>query len=125
MSYYLFMTAAAICFLSVAVHGIWGRRIYLGLIADTNLPAREKSISAVSWDVFSVMLLVSGLSLVFVALNPQAIWIAYPIVAMHLMGAGVFIRLMMKGHKELAALPGAYLLLAIGLFSLCAVELGS
>ena len=25
MSYYLFMTAAAICFLSVAVHGIWGR----------------------------------------------------------------------------------------------------
>ena len=125
MSYYLFMTAAAICFLSVAVHGIWGRRIYLGLIADTNLPAREKSISAVSWDVFSVMLLVSGLSLVFVALNPQAIWMAYPIVAMHLMGAAVLIRLMMKGHKELAALPGAYLLLAIGLFSLCAVELGS
>ena len=48
MSYYLFMTAAAICFLSVGVHGIWCRRIYLGLIAETHLPARAKSISAVS-----------------------------------------------------------------------------
>lgn len=121
MSYYLFMMAAAICFLSVGVHGIWGRRIYLGLIAKTNLPAREKSISAVSWDVFSIMLLVSGLSLVFVALNPQAIWMAYPIIAIHLMGAGVFFSLMARGHKELAALPGAYLMGSIGLLTLFAV----
>jgi hypothetical protein len=91
MSYYLFMTAAAICFLSVGVHGIWGRRIYLRLIAQTNLPAREKSISAVSWDVFSIMLLVSGLSLVYVALNPQDIAMAYPIIVIHLMGAGRFL----------------------------------
>jgi hypothetical protein len=35
------------------------------------------------------MLLVSGLSLVYVALNPQDIAMAYPIIAIHLMGAGV------------------------------------
>ena len=121
MSYYLFMTAAAICFLSVGVHGIWGRRIYLRLIAQTNLPAREKSISAVSWDVFSIMLLVSGLSLVYVALNPQDSAMAYPIIAIHLMGAGVFFTLMARGHKELAALPGAYLMGSIGLLALWAV----
>ena len=121
MSYYLFMTAAAICFLSVGVHGIWGRRIYLRLIAQTNLPAREKSISAVSWDVFSIMLLVSGLSLVYVALNPQDIAMAYPIIAIHLMGAGVLFRLIARGHKELVALPGAYLMASIGLLTLWAV----
>ena len=121
MSHYLFMTAAAVCFLSVGVHGIWGRRIYLGLIAETNLPAREKSISAASWDVFSTMLLVSGLSLVYVALNPQDIAMAYPIIAIHLMGAGVLFRLIARGHKELVALPGAYLMGSIGLLTLWAV----
>ena len=121
MSHYLLMTAAAVCFLSVGVHGIWGRRIYLGLIAETNLPAREKSISAASWGVLSTMLLVSGLSLVYVALNPQDIAMAYPIIAIHLMGAGVFFRLIARGHKELVALPGAYLMGPVGLLTLRAV----
>lgn len=121
MSFYLFLMAAAVCVLSAWVHGVWGRRIYLGFIKQTNLPPREKAISAVSWDVFTVMLLVSGGSLAFVAFNAQAIWMAYPIMIMHFMGAGIFFALMAKGHKELVALPGAYLMSAVGLLTLLAI----
>ncbi|CAI8417468.1 MAG: Uncharacterised protein [Rhodobiaceae bacterium UBA7378] len=122
MSFYLLMTAAAVCFLAVAAHGIWGRKIYLGLIDKTILPAREKSISAVSWDVFTIMLSVSGLSLLFVAFNRHAILMAYPIMAIHLMGACLFFFFMAKGHKELVALPGAYLMGAIGVLTLLAIQ---
>ncbi|MDC0131723.1 hypothetical protein OAI46_07415 [Alphaproteobacteria bacterium] len=121
MSFYLFLSGSVVCFFSAAVHGIWGRKIYLGLIAETNLPAREKSISAVSWDVFTVMLLTSGACLLFVAFNRQAIWMAYPIMIIHFMGAGVFFLSIAKGNKELIALPGAYLMSAIGLLTLFAL----
>ena len=46
MSYYLFMTTPAIGFLSVAIHGIWGRWIYLGFIAGTNLASRARALTA-------------------------------------------------------------------------------
>jgi len=121
MSFYLFLFAAAICFLSAGVHGIWGRGVYLGFIAKTNLPSREKTISAVSWDIVTIMLLVSGGSLGFVAFNAHAIWMAYPIMLINLMGATVFFAMIAMGRKELIALPGAYLMSAIGVLTLFAI----
>jgi hypothetical protein len=121
MSFYLFLIAAAICFLSAGVHGIWGRGIYLGFIEQTNLPTREKTISAVTWDIFTIMLLVSGGSLGFVAFNTHAIWMAYPIMLINLMGAGVFFAMIATGRKELIALPGAYLMTSIGVLTLFAI----
>lgn len=93
----------------------------MGFIAKTNLPYREKTISAVSWDIVTIMLLVSVGSLGFVAFNDHAIWMAYPIMLMNLMGATVFFAMIAMGRKELIALPGTYLMSAIGVLTLFAI----
>ena len=121
MSYYLFIAAAAVCFISVFIHGVWGRRMHDTAIKASNLPQLTASVAMVAWDVFTVMLLVSGLTLLCVALNDEAIWMAYPIMLMHLGGAGVFILLIAMGHKELLRLPGAVLMGATGLLILGAL----
>lgn len=121
MSYYLFLAAAAICLLSVYVHGVWGRRMYSGFISKSELPVREKSVSMVSWDVFTVMLAVSGLTLVCVALNADLVAMAYPIMLMHFGGAGIFLLLAARGYQQLLRLPGCYLMGSTGLLILLAV----
>ena len=121
MSYYLFIAAAVVCLVSVYVHGVWGRRLYSGFIGNSNLPAREKAVSLVSWDVFTVMLAVSGLTLICVALNPDMTLMAYPIMLMHLGGAGVFLFLILSGHKALIRLPGAFLMGGTGVLILLAL----
>ncbi len=114
MSFYLFLAAAALSLFGAAFHGILGRRIYLGAIRAADLPPRTVSLSAVSWDMFTVWLVVGGLTLLCVAFNDEAIWMAYPIMMMNMVGAAVFFLLMLLGHKELVRLPGAYLLAATG-----------
>ena len=114
MSFYLFIAAAGIAFFGAAFHGILGRKMYMGNIRTADLPPRTVSLSAVSWDMFTVWLVVSGLTLLCVAFNAEAIWMAYPIMLMHMVGAAVFFLLMLLGHKDLARLPGAYLLAATG-----------
>lgn len=114
MSFYLFMAAALLSFCAAAFHGIFGRRIYMAAIRAANLPERSVSLSAVSWDMFTVMLTVGGLTLLCVAYNDEALWMAYPIMLMHLVGAAVFFLLSLRGHKALMRLPGGYLMAAIG-----------
>ena len=121
MSYYFLMAAGAVCIASVYVHGVWGRRLYTGFISDSNLPVREKAVSLVSWDVFTVMLAVRGVALVYVVYNPSALIIVYPIMAMHLGGAGVFVLLIARGHRALMRLPGAFLMAGTGLLILLAL----
>lgn len=121
MSFYLFIAAAVICLLSVYVHGVWGRRLYSGFIGVSNLPDREKAVSLVSWDVFTVMLAVSGIALAYVAYNPSALPMVYPIMAMHLGGAAVFGLLIANGHRALLRLPGAFLMGSTGLLILLAL----
>jgi hypothetical protein len=121
MSFYLLWAAAAVCGASVYVHGVWGRRLYSGFVSDSNLPAREKAVSLVSWDVFTVMLAVSSVALVYVAYTPTALPMVYPIMAMHLGGAGVFLFLILSGHKALLRLPGAFLMGGTGVLILLAL----
>lgn len=121
MSFYLFIAAAVVCLASVYVHGVWGRRMYRGFISKADLPVRETSVSMVSWDVFTVMLAVSGLTLICVAYNDALIAMAYPIMLMHFGGAGVFLLLAARGYKELMRLPGCYLMGATGLLILLAL----
>ena len=121
MSYYLFIAAAVVCLVSVYVHGVWGRRLYSGFISDSNLPAREKAVSFVSWDVFTVMLAVSGAALFYVAYHPSMLAMVYPIMAMHLGGAGVVLFLIISGHKTLIRLPGAFLMGGTGALILLAL----
>ena len=114
MSFYLFLAAAIICLLSVYVHGVWGRGLYAGFIKDSNLPDREKGVSLVSWDVFTVMLAVSGLVLIYVAFNPETLLMVYPIMLMQLGGAVVFFYLTFSQHKSLSRLPGGVLMGSTG-----------
>lgn len=109
MSFYLFLAAAFGCFLGAGFHGIYGRRIYLAALVDSRVPHRTLSLSTVSWDMFTILLAVSGLTLCCVATLPEARWMAYPILAIHGLGAGLFAGLAMAGHQALARLPGGYL----------------
>lgn len=121
MSFWYLMAAAAIAFLGAVFHGIYGRRMYLGEIRKGDLPETTVSLSTVSWDMFTVLLLVSGVTLAHVAYNPAAAQMAYPVVAMNLLGAAVFIGLGFAGHKLLIRLPGAYLMGATGGLALLAL----
>ena len=110
----LWISAGGVALAATVIHGIWGRKIYLGNINAAEIEGITKSLSAVSWDALSVQLLVSALTLFYVAHNPDAALIAVPIIIMSFLGAGVFIGLYVTGHKNLSSLPGAYLLLATG-----------
>lgn len=118
MSHYLFLAAAFACLLSVYVHGVWGRRLYKGFISKSDLPTREKAVSMVSWDVFTVMLAVSGLTLICVAANHDMALMAYPLMLIQLGGAAAFIYLIMTGHKTLTRMPGAFLMGSTGVLIL-------
>lgn len=121
MSFYLFWVAAVVCLVSVYIHGVWGRAMHATAIKASDLPELTASVAMAAWDVFTVMLLVSGLSLLYVAYNPDAVWMAYPIMAMHLGGAGVFGVLIISGHGVLLRLPGAYLMGSTGLVTALAL----
>ena len=67
MDYWLLMGAAGISLFGLYFHGVVGRRLYLGNIRAANTPTRTVSLSAVSWDMFSIVLAVSGF--VFVSVS--------------------------------------------------------
>jgi hypothetical protein len=122
MAFWYLLAAAAIAFFGAGFHGILGRRMYLGEIRKGNLPESAVTLSTVSWDMFTVLLLVSGLTLTHIAYNPVAAPMAYPVVAMNLLGAALFIGLGLAGHKLLIRLPGAYLMGATGGLALLALS---
>ncbi len=121
MGFYFLWAAALVCAASVFIHGVWGRRLHDTAIRASDLPELTASVAMVAWDVFTVMLAVSGMALVYVAYNPSALIIVYPIMAMHLGGAGVFVWLMARGHRALLRLPGAFLMGGTGLLILLAL----
>ncbi|MAI50952.1 hypothetical protein N9Y14_01270 [Alphaproteobacteria bacterium] len=114
MGFWYLMAAAALATLGAGFHGILGRRLYLGEIRKGGLPESTVTLSTVSWDMFTVLLLVSALTLVNVAYNPSNALMVHPVVMMNLMGAALFIGLGFAGHKMLIRLPGAYLMGATG-----------
>jgi hypothetical protein len=110
MSFYFLWAAAVVCLASVYIHGVWGRRMHDTAIRASDLPEMTASVAMVAWDVFTVMLAVSGAALLYVAYNPSALVMVYPIMAMHLGGAAVFGLLIVSGHRTLIRLPGAFLM---------------
>lgn len=110
MDYWLFMGASGICFFGLYFHGVVGRRMYLGNIRASNAPPRTVSLSAVSWDMFSIVLAVSGFVFVYAAHYPTALMPVYPVLLMQGLGAALFGALAISGHTDLWRLPGAYLM---------------
>ena len=104
------VTAAGIIALAGALfHGVVGGKIYMGHIKASELLLLTQSLSLVSWQMFTVFLLVSGATLICVAMKPDLALLAYPVLVGNALGAALFSLLGVMGHARLLKLPGMYL----------------
>ena len=104
------VTANGIIALAGALlHGVVGGKIYMGHIKVSELLPLTQSLSLVSWQMFAVFLLVSGATLICVAIEPNLALLAYPVLVGNALGAALFSLLGVMGHARLLKLPGMYL----------------
>ena len=107
----LLLTAAAVVALAGALfHGYVGGKIYMGHVKASDLMPLTQSLSLVSWHMFTVFLLVSGATLICVAMKPDLALLSYPILLANALGAALFLLLGVMGHGRLLKLPGLYLM---------------
>ena len=107
----LLLTAAAVVALAGALfHGYVGGKIYMGHINASDLMPLTQSLSLVSWHMFTIFLLVSGATLICVAMKPDLALLSYPILLANALGAALFLLLGVMGHGRLLKLPGLYLM---------------
>ena len=107
----LLVTAAGIIALAGALfHGVVGGKIYMGHIKASELLPLTQSLSLVSWQMFTVFLVVSGATLICVAMRPDLASLAYPVLVGNALGAALFSLLGVMGHARLLKLPGMYLM---------------
>ena len=105
------VTIAGIIALAGALfHGVVGGKIYMGHIKASELLLLTQSLSLVSWQMFTVFLLVSGATLICVAMKPDLALLAYPVLVGNALGAALFSLLGVMGHARLLKLPGMYLM---------------
>ena len=105
------VTAAALIALAGALfHGVIGGKIYMGHIKASELTPLTQSLSLVSWQMFTVFLVVSGATLLCVAMKPDLALLAYPVLVGNALGAALFALLGVMGHARLLKLPGMYLM---------------
>ncbi len=117
MDYWFLIIAAILSFAGMVFHGFVGGRIYMGNINKIDMEPLTKSLSLVSWHVFTLFLAVASFTFLYIAHMPSAYLAAYPLIAVNLLVALLFIALGMSGHRQLLTLPGAYLMGATGLFA--------
>ena len=110
MNFLFLMIGSFISFIGMIFHGFVGARIYIRNINNSNLEPLTKSLSLVSWHVFTIVLFVSFITLAFIAYNPEYALIAYPLIAVNMFGSLLFIFLGVDTHRPLLKLPGAYLM---------------
>jgi hypothetical protein len=107
----LLLTAAAVVALAGTLfHGYVGGKIYTGHVNASDLMPLTQSLSLVSWHMFTVLLLVSGATLICVAMKPDLALLSYPILLANGLGAALFLLLGVMGHGRLLKLPGLYLM---------------
>lgn len=102
--------AAFIALVGAAFHGVVGGKIYLGHIKASDLMPLTQSLSVVSWQMFTILLLVTGATLVCVAMKPTLALLAYPVLVANALGALLFLLLGATGHGRLLKMPGMYLM---------------
>ena len=95
----------------------------MGNINQSELENLTKSLSLVSWHMFTIFLFVSACSLVFAAYFPSYGLVAYPIILANFLGSVMFIYFGLGKHNPLLSLPGAYLMSATALFGWLGVYL--
>ena len=109
MAFWHLNKAAFIAAVRAMFHGHFDGSICLGHINGSDLEELTKSLSVVSWQVFTIWLVVSAGVLVCVSLDASLGLMAYPITAVNALCALLFVFLGFMGHGQLLKLPGAYL----------------
>jgi hypothetical protein len=117
MNYWLLMTGSFISFLGLLIHGILGTRIYMGNINKSGLDSLTKSLSLVSWHVFTIFLFIGTIILITIAYNPEYGFAAYPVIIINALGALLFFFLGLGNHRMLLRMPGGYLMAFTAIFS--------
>jgi hypothetical protein len=110
MDYWVLMAAAFISFAGMLFHGFIGGKIYISNVNDSDMEALTKSLSIVSWHVFTIFLFISASTLIYVAHNPEFSIVAYPIIGINLLGSFLFVFLALGRHRALLRMPGAFLM---------------
>ena len=110
MEYWFLICGAMISLAGMLFHGVVGQRVYMGNINSSELEPLTKSLSLVSWHIFTVFLLISAVTLFYIAYNPDFAIAAYPVIGVNLLGASLFVSLGIGNHRSLLKLPGAYLM---------------
>ena len=106
-----YVTAAALIALAGALFfGLAGGIIYMGHIKASELMPLTQSLSLVAWQMFTVFLVVSGATLLCVAMKPNLALLAYPVLVGNVLGAALFSLLGVIDHARLLRLPGMYLM---------------
>ena len=108
---------ALLALVGALFHGIIGHIKYIGNVNSSDLPDLSKSLSLVSWHVFTIFLFISGIALIYIAYNPNFAIAAYPVIAVNFLGSLLFIFLGLSNHKALLKMPGAYLMGSTALLS--------
>jgi hypothetical protein len=104
------MMAAALSLLAAFFHGVIDGRLYMQNINSSEMESLTKSLSLVSWHIFTIFLLVSTFTFGYIAYYPEVSSGAYAFIAINLLGAALFIVLGLGNHRVLLKLPGAYLM---------------
>jgi hypothetical protein len=105
------VTAAALIALAGALfHGVVGGKIYMGNIKASELMPLTQSLSLLAWQMFTVFLVMTGATLLCVAMKPDLALLAYPVLVGNALGAALFSLLGVMGHARLLKLPGMYLM---------------
>lgn len=102
-------------------HGIIGHIKYIANVNSSDLPDLSKSLSLVSWHMFTIFLIISSMTLIYVFLNPNLYIALYSIIATNLFGAFLFIILGLSKHKILLKMPGVYLMGGTAIFALLGI----
>ena len=110
MDYWFLMIAAFLSLAGMLFHGFIGGKIYISNVNDSNMEELTKSLSIVSWHVFTIFLFTSALTLIYIAYNPEFVIAAYPVIGINLLGSLLFIFLGLGRHRALLRMPGAFLM---------------
>ena len=121
MSYWFSVSASFISLGSAIFHGLVGARIYPDHISRSDRDTLTKSLSLVSWHVFTIFLLVSAVRFAWLAYYPRSESAAYPLIGVNFRGATLFFFLGFGNHKNPMRLLGACLMSITGLLALFAV----
>ena len=110
MDYWFLMAGAIISLVGMLFHGFVGGRIYIRNVNRSDMEPLMKSLSLVSWHVFTIFLFFGALILVYVAYNPKFAIAAYPVIGINLLGSLLFVFLGLGRHRALLRMPGAVLM---------------